>query len=154
MATVKVKYHNRTTKSAQAPLPHPMDNEFELMPILQKLVTRVWNPGQRVRLLGVSLSIARENQGDDFERGFTPPLFDSESPTFAGDSQTPQTKQGGGNPDTSRFRISPASGERLAHAADRIKDRFGESAVYYGREDWTYSNTTGTAPKNPTDYLK
>ena len=154
VATVKVKYHNRTTKSAQAPLPHPMDNEFELMPILQKLVTRVWNPGQRVRLLGVSLSIARENQGDDFERGFTPPLFDSESSTFAGDSQTTQTKQGGGNPDTSRIRISPASGERLAHAADRIKDRFGESAVYYGREDWTYSNTTGTAPKNPADYLK
>ena len=40
----------------------------------------------------------------------------------------------------------------LASATDIVRNRFGEAAVYFGRDLHVKENTTGTAAKNPEDY--
>lgn len=40
----------------------------------------------------------------------------------------------------------------LIEATDLVKDKFGESAVRFGRELRGEGNTTGSASKNPADY--
>ena len=50
--------------------------------------------------------------------------------------------------------IDPEQGKQLAAATDKVKDRFGEAAVFFGREFKVRDKTTGTAAKNPEDYRK
>ena len=42
--------------------------------------------------------------------------------------------------------------KNLVAATDYLKDKFGESAIRYGRDLKGEGNTTGTGSKNPTNY--
>ncbi|MDY3129853.1 MAG: hypothetical protein SOW20_07510, partial [Berryella intestinalis] len=42
--------------------------------------------------------------------------------------------------------------DELLCATDRVRDRFGDDVLLYGKEIRTRGNTTGSSSKNPADY--
>ena len=130
----KVRYGDRTVRSAQMQLPEPSDDELYFTPFLRKLIEGLWRPGMPVRLLGVGLS------------GFAPEaavvqdaLFDLDPAEGGADAPSP---------------LIADEGKRrgLIAATDALKDRFGEDAVRFGHELRNRGNLTGSSSKNPADY--
>lgn len=124
---LKVRYGNLSFRSAQLLLPHPSDDEFLFMDYLHGLLDELWQPGMGLRLVGVAVS--RFDEGSD---GGQLSLFPNEAAPAGSD-------RGESNRD-------------LQSAADRVKDRFGEGALIYGRELRLRDAGTGSSSKNPADY--
>lgn len=127
---LKLRFGDRTVRSAQRRLEHPSDDDLAFAPILHALLDEIWRPGIPVRLVGVSMT------GFDTPAAQQQNLFDPESPQ-------------------DREKRPPLDEEKrrsLLDATDKLKDRFGESAIRFGHEVATAKNTTGSAAKNPADY--
>lgn len=58
---VKVRYDNRTTRSAQCALPAPTDDDIAFAPVAHRLAQELWAPGMKVRLLGVAVTHFEED---------------------------------------------------------------------------------------------
>ena len=112
------------------------------MPVLHDMIGELWKPGMAVRLVGVAVTGFQE------EETFQESLFDS-SVLIEENPHAESSNRG-----ESASAIDAENGRRLSRATDIVKDRFGEMAVFYGRELHVNENTTGSAPKNPADYLK
>lgn len=134
--SLKLRLADRTSKSAQTQLRGPEDSEHAFMPELHRMIDQIWKPGVHVRLVGVCVS-----HFDGTDSPLQESLFDASS--FE-PQKTPDPKPG----------IGEVPGRRLSKATDKVKDRFGEGAVFFGRDLQFKERTTGTAPKNPADYLK
>ncbi len=131
---LKVRFGDRSVHSVQRQLPHPTDDELEYTPILYRMIDEVWHPGMPLRLIGVAVS------GFDENAGVQEQLFDV-AEAFPGE-------------DDAELLIKDEDKRRgLIEATDKVKDRFGEGAVRFGSELRNEDNTTGTAAKNPADYL-
>lgn len=124
-ATLRIRFSNMETHTAQTQLDEPTDNDAVLIPALLELLKDAWQPGMRVRLLGVGLS-----RFDEIESMQTS-LFDIEN---------------------ARKDIAIEKRRSLSDATDKLKDRFGEDAVLFGHEMRNAGKTTGTASKHPADY--
>ena len=136
---LRMRYSDRSTRSVQRKLPRPEDNEFAFIPLLHEMIDELWKPGMAVRLVGVAVTGFEE---DEHVQGS---LFDSED--FAAEDKGEHPHAEAKPP-----AIDADHGRKLSRATDIVKDRFGESAVFYGRELQVKDNTTGTAAKNPADY--
>lgn len=139
--TLKLRYSDRSTRSVQRRLPHPDNNEHAFRPLLHEMIDELWKPGMAVRLVGVAVS------------GFEEEVAVQESLFSQNDFVEPDTRAHP-HADAETFNVDAESGKRLSKATDTVKDRFGEAAVFFGREMKARRNTTGTAAKNPEDYLK
>ncbi len=120
---VKVRFADRSVHTAQMRLKAPSDDDIALRPLLMTLFDKVWAPGQKVRLLGVAVSGFGEAESAQTS------LFDEEGAVQ--DQATRRT---------------------LLDTFDALKDKFGEDAVVFGSELVDADNTTGSTPKDPTDY--
>jgi len=60
VVTLKLRYDDLSIRTAQAPLPHPTDNEHDFVPVARSLAGRIFEPGLSVRLVGVGISSFRE----------------------------------------------------------------------------------------------
>ncbi len=125
---LRVRYANLSFRSAQMPLEHPSDDEFLFMELLHGLLDELWRPGTSLRLVGVAVT----RFDDEREQG--------QLSLFSDD----------GSRDAAETRAE--SGRDLQSAADRVKDRFGEGALIYGRELRLRDAGTGSSSKNPADY--
>ncbi len=123
--TLRVRFSNMETHTAQTQLASPTDNDAVLMPALLDLLASSWESGMRVRLLGVGLT------GFGEEGAVQQALFADER---AQDGAAVRRR------------------ESLAAATDQLKERFGEDSVLFGHEMRNARNTTGTASKRPADY--
>ena len=128
---LKVRYADLSVRSNQVQLDHPSDDEFLFREKLGPMLDVLWQPGMALRLVGVAVS--------GFHDGEAPAqleldLFGSE-PTRASDANS-----------QSRDR------RNLLEATDKVKERFGESALRFGRELRLYGSDTGSSSKNPADY--
>lgn len=126
--TLKVRYDNLNIRSAQMKLPAPSDDEYLFQELLPTLLEEVWEPGIQLRLVGVAVSGFDESA--QAEKG-QPTLFDLEE-----ENRT----------------ITLPDHSKLLGATDRVKERFGEDMLVYGRELRLSDNSTGTTSKNPADY--
>ncbi len=132
---LRMRYNDRTTRTAQTQLSQPCDDEFLLVPAAYDLIDQLWRPTVKVRLLGIGVS------GFDFEEIQQDTLFDE---SFLEGFQKSRN---------SKIKITDDNKRReLLRATDAVKDKFGERALRYGHEFRNDSNTTGTAAKNPDDY--
>ena len=131
----KVRYDDRSVRSAQMQLPEPSDDELYLTPFLHQLVEGLWRPGIKVRLLGVAVS------------GFAHAASPAQDALFALDDNLPAGISG-----TSPRIADERKRQGLLAATDACKDRFGEDAVRFGHELRNESNTTGSSTKIPADY--
>ena len=134
---LKVRYADRSVRSVQKPLPHPSDDEFEFQALIKEMLPGVWGEGMPLRLVGVAVT------GFDGAAGQVEQLslFDAED---AGGARA--------ETDGAGERSRTASLRDLMAATDKVKERFGEGAVRYGREFRLDGNTTGSSSKNPADY--
>lgn len=132
--SLRMRYHDRTTRSAQTRLPHPTDDEIAFTPELFRLIDELWVPGMKVRLLGVGIS------GLGKEGIVQEALFDMEP------------NEPAGKPAPRPLIADKQKRRGLIAATDALKDKFGESAVRFGHELRNEGNTTGSSSKNPADY--
>lgn len=168
---LKVRFDDRSTRSAQTRLPRPADNEIAFAPQLSQLVDELWMPGLKVRLLGVAMSGFADDapvQEALFELEPTPtPAEEQRSGRKeARAEETDDVPETSGSAQRRSQRDEPAPRKktvpRVAHdeklsrsllaATDALKDKFGEEAVRFGRELRNEGNTTGSSSKNPADY--
>lgn len=127
---LKMRYENLKVRTAQTRIHPASDDEFQVAALLGELVPALWKPGMPLRLIGIAASGFDENEAPFLQES----LFDE-----AGNSATTEVR---------------ARNARLIEATDRIRDRFGERAVNFGRENVVLGSTTGTAAKNPEDHLR
>lgn len=125
--TLKVRYGDFTARSAQCPLDGPSDDEYEFMELSKGLLDELWQEGMSLRLVGVAISGLDEGEGDT-----QPSLFSVE--------------------EDGRATLEKESRRNLSAATDRVKERFGENALRFGRELRMGDSTTGSSSKNPADY--
>jgi DNA polymerase-4 len=128
---LKVRYADLSIANAQHTLTRPVDDEHEFAPLLFGLIDQVWQPGTRLRLVGVAVSSFGE-------RPEQLSLFESPPPSPKPSKET-KGRQG-------------RSKRSLVEATDRVKDRFGEGAVSYGREMRFFDRDTGTIAQKKDDY--
>lgn len=131
--SLKVRFQDRTTHSVQQKLVNPTDDELLFAPLLHKLLSKLWNPGTPILLIGVAISGFSAAEGEQealFDAAKVQPLETDPKPLI----------------DNKQKRKS------LLTATDAIKDKFGDDALKYGHQLKNADNTTGTTPKNPTDY--
>ena len=125
---LKIRYDDRTVRSVQRPIGMPSDDEFLFETMLDDMLSDLWSPGMSVRLVGVAVTGFGEAASNDGQLS----LFDA------------QPEQNGLMSDERRRGIMTAT--------DKVKERFGESALRFGRELRLGGNTTGSSSKNPADY--
>ena len=105
--TVKLRFSDFTTKTVRRTISVPCDDERVFLPIARELVRSAWSPGIGLRLLGVGLSGFDDKaaQLDLFA------LPDEPAPAMPAEER-----------------------ERLVRGIDAVKEKFGDSAVRFGRE--------------------
>ena len=117
--TLKVKYDATHARTAQRALPEPTDDERVFGRVAAALLDELWQPGMRVRLLGVGVS------GFGEERPAQMSLFVDDDGAAAGESRDRSA---------------------LGRVTDALRDRFGDDAVGYGRDLRFRDRTSDTAP--------
>jgi len=122
--SLKVRYADFTTRSAQRPLDKPSDDEFIFKNMLFDMLDDLWQPGMALRLVGVAVTGFEQDGACEQLSLFPEPGSDSDV----------------------------AARRDLQKATDKVKERFGESALRYGRELRMSGADTGTTSKNPADY--
>lgn len=125
VVSLKVRYDDLSIRVAQRTLPSAVDDERDFIGVLYELLPEVWRAGDELRLLGVGVSSfgARKEQLGLFDS-------DAESTDAILGEATVVPKN------TSLQEAGdPAPHKRsLVEATDKVKDRFGEHAIRYGRE--------------------
>jgi DNA polymerase-4 len=116
--TLKLRYADLSSRTAQKSGGRPLANAMAFTPIALGLLPQLWRPGDKVRLVGVAVS------GFDAQSqsSHQPSLFEPDQP----------------------FGSTTAKQDSLAAATDRVRDRFGECAVAYGRDLRFSHRGTGT----------
>ncbi|MDO4890984.1 MAG: DNA polymerase IV [Coriobacteriaceae bacterium] len=130
---LKIRYEDLKIRTAQLRMDSPADDEYLVTAALEGLIDQVWTPGMLVRLVGVAAS-GFGGEGEVVQGR----LFDM--PATDGSTRQPEPA------------IDDARRSGLIAATDKIRDRFGERAVNFGRENATLGSTTGSGAKNPQDY--
>ena len=122
---LKVRYEDRSVRSVQRPLAFSSDDENVFDPLLDEMLDELWQPGVSIRLVGVAVT------------GFDQDDASEQLSLFGEDEETEQTRQ---------------QSRSLVEASDKVKERFGEGVLKYGREFRLRGKDTGTTSKNPADY--
>ncbi|MEC4272459.1 DNA polymerase IV [Adlercreutzia sp. R25] len=174
---VKVRYDNRTTRSAQCQLPAPTNDDIAFTPVVHRLIGELWAPGMRVRLLGVAISHFDDpaapvqeslfdlaamdeteradggsSSGGTFSRNGSPTSNGISSPN-ANPSSGGTSRAQGARPAASAPLIRDEEKRRnLLAATDALQERFGDGTVRFGFELRQSDNTTGSSSKNVEDY--
>lgn len=162
---VKLRYDDLSSRTAQTTLHAYTDDESVFIPPAKELVGQLWRPGERVRLVGVGLS--------SFERGDVQlGLFDM-GPDADGERRGADGQAGAGNTasenrgtgaragsyadagggtsgagKTTGRKATRKTARQALDAADAVRDKFGESAVKFGREMKLSVRDTGTRGQN------
>lgn len=122
---LKVRYADFSVRSVQRPLPAPSNDEFMFQDMLFGMLDELWQQGMALRLVGVAVT----GFDGDAHGANQLSLFEEDS------------KQATAN-----------AHKDLQAATDRVKERFGEGALRYGRELRMSGTGTGSSSKNPADY--
>ena len=124
--TLKLRYSDRSIHTSQLTLDRRTDNEAEIQDIcLGNLLDDIWQEGMEVRLVGVGVS------------GFDGQEVPEQLSLFDERNSEPQDYE---------------SNRALSNATDKVRDRFGEKAVIYGRNLRMQDQDTGTVAQNKDDY--
>ena len=102
--TLKLRYSDLSSRTAQHSISAQVDDESVFIPIAKQLLEQVWRPGDSVRLVGIGI-------GGFHEKDQQMELF--------GDGSAEEL---------------PAGNPALVSAADKVRDRFGDGKLVFGRQ--------------------
>ena len=102
--TLKLRYSDLSSRTAQHSIGSQVDDESVFIPVAKQLLGQVWRPGDSVRLVGIGI-------GGFHEKDQQMELF--------GDGSAEEL---------------PAGNPALVSAADKVRDRFGDSKLVFGRQ--------------------
>ena len=102
--TLKLRYSDLSSRTAQHSISAQVDDESVFIPIAKQLLEQVWRPGDSVRLVGIGI-------GGFHEKDRQMELF--------GDDSAEEL---------------PAGSPALMSAADKVRDRFGDGKLVFGRQ--------------------
>ena len=139
---VKMRYANRTTRSAQQQLERPTDDDLAFAPVAHRLAKTLWGPGVEVRLLGVAVTHFEEEDAPVQETLFGLDEVDA----LAASSDAAE------NAPSEPLVADEDKRRRLLSATDALRDKFGDDTVRFGFELRNQGNTTGSSSKNLEDY--
>jgi DNA polymerase-4 len=108
--TVKVRFSDFTTKTVRRTLSAPTDDEAVFGPVARELLASAWSPGIGLRLLGIGLS------GFDGRAAQLDLFADA-----TGSAHAPEVP-------------APEERAKLVRGIDAVREKFGDTAVRYGRE--------------------
>lgn len=151
---LKAKYEDRSIKTARQALPCSTDDENVFVPALMELVPKLWSPGVHLRLLGVAISgfSERSEQLGLFD-GLGPEGADAGSPPNAQTATAmPKTTKPAAASKLQKKAVGTRDRRKLIEATDKVKNRFGDDAVAYGRDLRFKDLGTGTAPQKKDEY--
>ncbi|MCL2756532.1 MAG: DNA polymerase IV [Coriobacteriia bacterium] len=123
--TLKARHDDLTIHTAQQTLNKAVDDEREFIDVLYELLPEVWRPGDELRLLGVGVSSFN--------------VHDEQLALFGSEEL-----------DTNK-RATRTLKRSLIEATDKVKDRFGEDALMYGRELRFIDKRTNTIAQEGDD---
>ncbi|MCL1879576.1 MAG: DNA polymerase IV [Actinomycetia bacterium] len=158
--TLKLRYTDLSIRTAQRTMPHPLDNEQVFAPLAVRLLPQIWRPGEAVRLVGIGISgfSAAAAVSSTASGGEVPGASVGQMSLFDGDGSADETAtvvEAGASVNQSAAasqekppKLKPA----LVEATDRVRDRFGEQAVGYGRELRFKNRDTGTVGQKKDDH--
>ena len=102
--TLKLRYSDLSSRTAQHSIGSQVDDESVFIPVAKQLLGQVWRPGDSVRLVGIGI-------GGFHEKDQQMELF--------GDGSAEEL---------------PAGNPALVSAADKVRDRFGDGKLVFGRQ--------------------
>jgi DNA polymerase IV len=140
LLTLKVKYANATIHTAQAQSTPSLDDEYIMMPLLHELLDQVWSPGIALRLVGVGVS--HFTPRDEQLALFTEDLSNNNS------NESDHANGPRGKNLKRKKKLDAQESALLVQATDKVKDRFGEDALHYGRELKLKDANTGNIAQN------
>ena len=145
-ATLKMRYDDLSRRTAQKRLATATSDENVFGPICLALIDELWSPGVHIRLIGVGVSGFGEET-------YQPDLFSSmDFDEGDGSNGHPSGAEPHGTRTDDAHRHSQDERRQqrrnLIEATDRVKDRFGDDAVGFGRELRFRNRGTGTAPQH------
>jgi DNA polymerase-4 len=120
--TLKLRYSDLSIRTAQRSGAEAFDNERHFAPVALSLLPQIWRPGDQIRLVGVGISGFDEADTADAQLSLFEPV------------------------------VEQARADQLVAATDRVRDRFGEDAVGYGRDFRFTERDTGTVAQKRDDY--
>lgn len=143
--TLKMRYDDLSRRTAQKRLMTATSDENVFGPTCLTLIDELWGPGTHIRLIGVGVSGFEEET-------YQPDLFSSAGIVDEDDpgDDPVGTGQHGSQVDDMHHRSQEERRRQrrdLIDATDRVKDRFGDDAVGFGRELRFRDRGTGTAPQ-------
>ncbi len=130
---VKLRFEDRSVHSVQRRLPRPSNDEYVIMPVLHRMLGELWTEGMGVRLAGMGISQFEEEtavQESLFALEDVAPTEEDVAPVIADERKR----------------------EGLMSATDKVRDRFGDGLLQFGRELRSKQNLTGSSSKNVEDY--
>ncbi len=136
--TLKLRYADLSRRTAQRSIGYQTDDERVFIPIAKELISQIWHPGDSVRLVGVGISGFEEEGETQLD------LFSTVKDETSAGSET----------EDSAADVPPEQAGHsrdLLNAADRIRDRFGDGALTFGRQLKLKNKSTGTPDKNATE---
>ncbi len=138
--TLKVRYDDLSIRTARRTLPGPVDDEGAFAPIALALLGTVWQPGTALRLIGVGVSgFEKVTEQLDLLSAFEEDGVTEADLTGDADDGHPRGPVASARP--------PITRRSLVEATDKVRDRFGDDAVSYGRELRFKGRDTGTMPQ-------
>ena len=114
--TLKLRFSDLSYRTAQRTGSEMLDNERRFAPIALNLLAQLWRPGEAVRLVGVGISGFDEDSLAHTQLNLFEPV------------------------------VEELREDSLVQATDRVRNRFGENAVSYGRDLRFRYRDTGTPP--------
>jgi len=127
--TVKLRFSDFSTKTVRRTLAAPTDDESVFGVTARELIRSAWSPGIGLRLLGVGVS------------GFDDKTVQLD---LLGEAPAADTLL-----DTGRTHR-----EDLVRGLDAVREKFGDSAVRFGRELKAPRRSTGTVAENDSDLVE
>lgn len=145
-AVLKMRYDDLSRRTAQSRLPSATSDEGIFGPVCCDLIDELWSPGAHIRLIGVGIS---GFDTEDIQLGLFDDIAEDEgSASYDADKREESSTDKSSKSRSERDEMH----RRLVEATDKVKDRFGDEAVSYGRELRFKDRDTGTTPQQKDRY--
>lgn len=150
--TLKLKFDFGHGRTAQKRLACCTDDEAVFGAAAIELLHEVWHPGMAVRLVGVGVSRFGEVPAPEAQ----PSLFDVAGLEGSFFSANQRSEAGNPGAQGGETRVQDVETQRKLHvAADSIRQRFGDSAIAYGRDLRLREQTVkGAGPRRQDEGLE